>query len=109
LIGHSERGNVFGETDADTAKKLRAALREDLVPLLCVGEKLEEREAGKTEAVVERQLRAAIEGVAAADLGPLVLAYEPVWAIGTGRDATPTDAAAAHVGLRRGLGEPGGA
>lgn len=100
LIGHSERRHVFGETEADTAKKLRAAIAEQLAPILCVGEKLEEREAGKTEAVVKRQLLSAIAGIAPADLGSLVVAYEPVWAIGTGRNATPSDAAAVHTGLR---------
>ena len=107
LIGHSERRHVFGESDADTAKKLRTALREELVPVLCVGEKLEQRDAGQTDAVVERQLRAATLGIGAAELSPMVLAYEPVWAIGTGRNATPTDAAAVHVGLRRILAELG--
>ncbi|HEV8598473.1 MAG TPA: triose-phosphate isomerase [Gemmatimonadales bacterium] len=105
LIGHSERRHGFGESDADTAKKLRAALREELTPVLCVGEKLEEREAGKTEAVVRRQLLAAIEGLRPAELGSLVVAYEPVWAIGTGRNATPSDAAQVHAGLRRLLGD----
>ena len=107
LIGHSERRHVFGESEADTAKKLRAVLREQLVPVLCVGEKLEEREAGKTEAVVKRQLLAAIAGIPAAELASLVVAYEPVWAIGTGRNATPTDAAAVHTGLRKQLAEAG--
>ena len=101
LIGHSERRHVFGETDADTSRKLRAAIRESLIPLLCVGEKLEERDRGQTEAVVRRQLLAAIEGIDPADLSRLVMAYEPVWAIGTGRNATPKDAAAVHTGLRR--------
>ena len=109
LIGHSERRHIFGESDADTAKKLRAALREELLPVLCVGEKLEEREAGKTEAVVRRQLLAAIEGLGAAELGRLVVAYEPVWAIGTGRNATPGDAARVHAELRRMLVSEAGA
>ncbi len=109
LIGHSERRHVFGESDADTAKKLRAALREELLPVLCVGEKLEEREAGKTEAVVRRQLLAAIDGLGAAELARLVVAYEPVWAIGTGRNATPGDAARVHAGLRRMLVTEAGA
>ena len=101
LIGHSERRHQFGESEADTARKLRAALREELIPLLCVGEKLEEREEGKTQAVVRRQLLAAIEGIGAGELARVVVAYEPVWAIGTGRNATPGDAARVHAELRR--------
>ena len=107
LIGHSERRHVFGETEADTARKLRAALHEELVPVLCVGEKLEEREAGETAVVVKRQLLAAIAGRSANELASLVVAYEPVWAIGTGRNATPTDAAAVHTGLRNLLADAG--
>lgn len=100
LIGHSERRHVFGETDADTAKKLRAALWDELIPVLCVGETLEQRERGETEAVVRRQLLAAIEGLGVGELARMVLAYEPVWAIGTGKNATPADAASVHTGLR---------
>jgi triosephosphate isomerase len=98
LIGHSERRHVFGETDAETHKKVRAVLDGGLLAMLCVGEKLEEREAGNTSAVVERQLRAALSGVAAD--AKLVIAYEPVWAIGTGRNATPEDANAVHATIR---------
>lgn len=99
LIGHSERRHVFGETDAETARKVRAVLDGGLMAMLCVGETLAEREAGSTLAVVERQLRAALAGVEAhADL---VIAYEPVWAIGTGRNATPADAAEVHRGIRQ--------
>ena len=97
LIGHSERRHVFGETDADTARKLRAVLAGGLTPFLCVGEKLEEREAHQTEAVVLRQLRTACAGLSAEDLDRMVIAYEPVWAIGTGRNATPDDAAQVPV------------
>ena len=100
LIGHSERRHDFGETDDETGRKLRAALHAGLVPLLCVGETLTEREQGETETVVRRQLLAAIEGSDAAALATLVVAYEPVWAIGTGRNATPADAAVVHAGLR---------
>ena len=105
LVGHSERRHVFGETDAQTAKKCLAAARAGLVPILCVGELLEEREAGTTERVVLRQLRAGL-----AELGPdvistMALAYEPVWAIGTGRTATPSDAATVHAAIRAALGE----
>jgi len=100
LVGHSERRHVFGETDRDTAKKVRAALDGGLRPLLCVGELLSEREAGSTETVVVRQLRAAVDGLGPAELAEVVLAYEPVWAIGTGRNATPADAAQVHRVLR---------
>src|SRR5688500_3478300 len=101
LIGHSERRHVFGETDAQTAEKLSRASSHGLAPVLCVGEKIEEREAGQTDAVVVRQLRAALEGRAAADVRrALVIAYEPVWAIGTGRTATPEDASSAHQAIR---------
>lgn len=98
LIGHSERRHVFGETDAETALKVRAVLDGGMQAVLCVGETLDEREAGDTAKVVERQLRAGLQGVAAdADL---VIAYEPVWAIGTGRNATPDDANAVHAVIR---------
>jgi len=107
LIGHSERRHVFGETEPETAKKLRAVLDGGLTPLLCVGEKLDEREGGRTEAVVLRQLGAAIDGVAAADLARVVVAYEPVWAIGTGRNATPADAAQVHRAIRAALRKAG--
>jgi triosephosphate isomerase len=109
LIGHSERRHVFGETDADTARKVQAVLGGGLTPLLCVGEKLEERESGRTEAVVLRQLRAALERIPPAELARVVVAYEPVWAIGTGKNATPEDAAAVHRSIRaaaRELGHP---
>ena len=107
LVGHSERRHVFGETDEETGRKVRAALRHGLFPVLCVGEKLEQRDAGRTEQVVVRQLEAALHGLGAADLGPLVVAYEPVWAIGTGRTAHPADAAAVHAVIRDWLGALG--
>jgi triosephosphate isomerase len=106
LVGHSERRHVFGETDAQTAEKVRRAAAHGLAPVLCVGEKIEEREAGQTDAVVVRQLRAALEGLVAEDataLRSLVIAYEPVWAIGTGRTATPQDASSAHRAIRAAL------
>lgn len=107
LVGHSERRHVFGETEPETARKVRAVLGGGLTPLLCVGEKLDEREAGATVAVVLRQLAAALDGLAAADLGRLVVAYEPVWAIGTGRNASPADAAAVHAAIRSDLARRG--
>ncbi|MBA3645440.1 MAG: triose-phosphate isomerase [Gemmatimonadaceae bacterium] len=100
LVGHSERRHVFGETDEECGKKVVAAEKAGLTPMLCVGEKLEERERGETESVVLRQLRAGLSGLSAPHSGPLLIAYEPVWAIGTGKTATPADAAAVHRVLR---------
>ncbi len=107
LVGHSERRHVFGETDAETRRKVAALLQGGLVPTLCVGEQLEQRDAGQTEVVVLRQLHAACEGLAVGELQRLVIAYEPVWAIGTGRNATPEDAAVVHRALRGALGALG--
>ena len=100
LIGHSERRQVFGESDADTARKLRAALSEGLAPVLCVGETLVERERNETLAVVKRQLLTALDGLDGPALASLVIAYEPVWAIGTGKNATAEDAATVHRSIR---------
>lgn len=107
LIGHSERRHVFGESDAQTAEKVRRAASQGLAPVLCVGEKFEEREAGQTNEVVIRQLGAALEGLPQKDVAALglVIAYEPVWAIGTGRTAHPEDASAAHTAIRAELHE----
>ena len=107
LVGHSERRHVFGETDEETGKKLRALLGGDLTPVLCIGETLAEREQDRTAAVVSRQLEAGIGGLAPADLDRVVIAYEPVWAIGTGRNATPEDAATVHTWIRNALGRRG--
>ena len=103
LVGHSERRHVFGETDADTAAKVRLARDNGLTPVLCVGEQLAEREAGRTESVVLRQLEAGVSALENGELTGLVVAYEPVWAIGTGRTATPDDAAGVHRVIRRDL------
>ena len=100
LVGHSERRHVFGETDEATAKKCAAAFTAGIVPMLCVGEKLEERERGETEKVVVRQLRAGLSSLSNAQIATALIAYEPVWAIGTGRTATPADATAVHVAIR---------
>ena len=100
LVGHSERRHVFGETDEDTRRKVAAALAAGLVPLLCVGETLAEREAGHTVAVVVRQLAGALSSLDAPSLSRVIVAYEPVWAIGTGRNATPHDAATVHREIR---------
>ncbi|HXW96124.1 MAG TPA: triose-phosphate isomerase, partial [Gemmatimonadales bacterium] len=96
-----------GETEPETGKKVRALLGQGLTVVLCVGEKLSEREAGATEAVCLRQLRAGLEGVTAEAWLRVVIAYEPVWAIGTGRNATPSDASAVHRAIRRELTELG--
>lgn len=100
LVGHSERRHKFGETDEETALKVRAVLEAGLSPMLCVGEKLEEREAGHTERVVVRQLEAALAALDPASVAQVTIAYEPVWAIGTGRNATPKDAAGVHRTIR---------
>ena len=98
IVGHSERRQLCGESDARVAAKFAAAQAAGLVPILCVGETLQEREAGRTEEVVGRQLAAVLEKSA---IGTAVLAYEPVWAIGTGRNATPEQAQAVHAFLRK--------
>jgi triosephosphate isomerase len=103
LAGHSERRHVFGERDDETGRKCAAAARAGLTPVLCVGEKLEERERGETEAVVLRQLRAGLALLAAQVRAQVVVAYEPVWAIGTGRTARPEDASVVHAVIRREL------
>jgi len=101
LIGHSERRGLFGETDEMVNRKLHKTLASTLTPVVCVGETLEEREAGRTEEVVGTQVRAALDGVPVEHAGRLVLAYEPVWAIGTGRTASPETANEVHVLIRR--------
>jgi triosephosphate isomerase len=106
LVGHSERRHVFGETDQETGRKVRAALEADLTPVLCVGETLAEREASQTLAVVVRQLAAGLE-LRTDQMDEVVVAYEPVWAIGTGRNASPADAAAVHREVRRWLRDRG--
>jgi triosephosphate isomerase len=109
IVGHSERRRLFGETDETVARKTRAAHAAGLAPVVCVGETLEERERGETESVVDRQLRAALFDLAPEALAQTVLAYEPVWAIGTGRTATPAQAQAVHAHLRGRLAERFGA
>jgi triosephosphate isomerase len=112
LIGHSERRHVFHETPAETGEQVEASRRVGLVPVLCVGETLKERKAGKLEKVLETQLLGGIgtpdelERLQTGD--PLILAYEPVWAIGTGETASPADASEAHAFLRRKLEEMAG-
>ena len=96
LIGHSERRQYFAETDEIVNKKLHTALKHGIVPVVCVGEVLEEREAGRTATVLQTQVRGAFAGIAADAAAPIAIAYEPVWAIGTGKTATPEIAADAH-------------
>jgi triosephosphate isomerase (TIM) len=107
LVGHSERRHLFGETDDQVARKTVAALKAGLQPLVCVGETLAEREGGRTEHVILRQLEPLLDKVPAAEWAGLVLAYEPVWAIGTGRTATPDDAAQVHELIRFTVGRRG--
>jgi triosephosphate isomerase len=108
IVGHSERRQLFGETDEGVRKKTVALLGAGLLPIVCVGETLAEREAGKTLEVVARQVRGALAGVAAADVARLTLAYEPVWAIGTGKTATTAQAQEVHAAIRNLLRELAG-
>ena len=101
LVGHSERRHVFGETNDDTRRKVVAALAAGLAPMLCVGELLEEREAGQAASVVEAQLRAVFDELSESEAQQVLIAYEPVWAIGTGRTASPADAREMHAEVRR--------
>ena len=101
IVGHSERRQLFGETDANVNKKLQAALRYGLTPIVCVGETLAQRERNETAAVVREQVRDGLASLSEQDLGKIVLAYEPVWAIGTGRTATPEQAQEVHALIRR--------
>ncbi len=100
IIGHSERRQFFGETDASVNKKILAALKHNLVPIVCVGETLAERDANQTLQVVGRQVRAGLANIPSAETKKLVIAYEPVWAIGTGRTATPAQAQEVHLAIR---------
>jgi triosephosphate isomerase len=100
IIGHSERRQYFGETDEQVAKKVRAAQRDGLVPIICVGETLDERERDETFAVLTRQVRGALQDQEKMAIATLVIAYEPVWAIGTGRTATPAQAQEVHKAIR---------
>jgi triosephosphate isomerase len=108
IVGHSERRQIHGESDVEVAQKAKAALSAGITPIVCVGETLAERDAGKTEAVVLRQLGAVVDALGAG-LAKIVLAYEPVWAIGTGRTATPAQAQEVHASLRAKLAKAGAA
>ncbi len=109
IIGHSERRQYFGETDAGVSKKIAAALGAGLRPIVCVGEVKAERDQGRAEEVVGGQLAGGLAGLSAAQMGEVVIAYEPVWAIGTGDTATPADAQAMHAFIRGRLREQFGA
>jgi triosephosphate isomerase len=103
VIGHSERRTLFGETDASVNRKLAAAFGGGLTPIVCIGETLDQRERNETFSVLDRQIRDGFDGVTSEQLVQLVIAYEPVWAIGTGRNATPAQAAEAHAHIRKRL------
>lgn len=103
IIGHSERRTLFGETDATVNKKVHAAIAAGLTPIMCIGETLDQRERDETLAVLDRQIKAGLEGTTGEQLAGMVLAYEPVWAIGTGRNATPQQAGEAHFHIRQRL------
>ena len=105
LIGHSERRQYFNETDTTVNLKLKSALTHSLIPIVCVGEHLAERESGSTANVLQLQVSIALDGIDPADAPPIVFAYEPVWAIGTGRTATPEIAEDAHKLIRRSIAE----
>jgi len=100
IIAHSERRQFFGETDESANRKVKAALAAGLTPILCVGEMLADREAGNTQKVLEKQFRGSLAALIPAEFSRIIMAYEPVWAIGTGRTATPEIAAEAHKFLR---------
>jgi triosephosphate isomerase len=108
ILGHSERRQYFGETDETVNRRLKAVLGAGLQPIVCVGETLAERDGGLVESVIERQVRGALAGLDAVGIGKLILAYEPVWAIGTGRNATPQQAQDVHAFLRGLLGKIAG-
>ena len=101
ILGHSERRHILGETNQDVNRKVHEALAADLVPILCLGELLAQREAGHTSAVIRQQFDGSLAGLSESQIGRVVLAYEPVWAIGTGKVATPGQAEEAHLDLRK--------
>jgi triosephosphate isomerase len=101
IIGHSERRQYFGETDETVNKKVKQALKKGLLPIMCVGETLAEREAGKLDDVINRQVAGGLKDITAPDMTKIVIAYEPVWAIGTGKTATPEQANDVHGLIRK--------
>ena len=106
ILGHSERRAYFGETDEGVNKKVKAALKHGLTPIVCVGESLEQNEAGETHDFVSGQVKAAFAGLSAAEMAKLVVAYEPIWAIGTGRSATVEEIATTHTSLKQTVQKP---
>jgi triosephosphate isomerase len=100
IIGHSERRTLFGETDVTVNRKVNSAIAADLTPIVCIGETLEQRERNETMEVLDRQIKGGLDGLSGDRVAALVLAYEPVWAIGTGRTATPAQAGEAHAHIR---------
>ena len=109
IVGHSERRTLFGETDETVGRKLRAALKSGLTPIVCIGETLAQREGNETVQILAKQLHGALSGLTPQETRSLVLAYEPVWAIGTGRNATPEQAQEAHAFIRQWLTTSSGA
>ena len=105
IIGHSERRQYFGETDETVNKRIKAALKYELKPIVCIGETLEEREGNKTNCVLAKQLKGGLADLSAADMAKITIAYEPVWAIGTGKTATPEMAQETHAFIRATLAE----
>lgn len=105
IVGHSERRSIFAETDEMIAQKVRALLAVNVTPILCIGESLEQRESGQTNNIVEKQIRAVFEGLSVEEVESIVVAYEPVWAIGTGKSATPEMAEETHSVIREILHE----
>jgi triosephosphate isomerase len=109
IIGHSERRQYFGETNATVNKKIKAALAADLIPILCIGETLFQRESNETMAIITSQINEGLIGLSSKEINRLIIAYEPVWAIGTGRTATPEQAQDVHNVIRRMLADQAGA
>ncbi len=108
VIGHSERRQFFGETNETVNKKIKAALEQELIPIMCIGESLEEREAGHTMVKIKTQITKGLEGLGTEDIKKVIIAYEPIWAIGTGRTATPDQAQEVHSFIRETLSEKHG-
>ena len=108
IVGHSERRQFYGETDQTVNLKAKAAIQTGLTAIVCIGEKLSERESGNAETVVRTQLKGSLDGLTVADMERIIIAYEPVWAIGTGKTATPEQAQEMHVVIRRSLAETHG-
>jgi len=108
IVGHSERREIFGETDDDVNRKVKAVFKHEMTPIMCVGETLEEREEGLADEKVLRQLKAGLTGVSGEQVGSMVIAYEPIWAIGTGRTATTDDAQAMCAQIRTAVGDLSG-